>query len=421
METLITDLQGKVKVRGGRDNIFDISYADRDRFKAREVVSALLNTFMESSLGAQGDDADMTERALASEIEDHERRLISAEESLAEFKSRNLGYMPEDGSDYYGSLQAALDEVEGTERQIRLVRQKRDVLARQLEGEEPVFGLMPSTPAQAKANCSQSANIVQMQGQLSDLLVDFTEKHPRIVMLRETLKTLEEQCEEEAESMPFMPIVNAQTQSLDANPVYQSLRLQMSEAEVQLAELQDRNAESRLTVAKLRADVDKISQVETDLKRLNRDYGVVETRHQELLRRWENLQSKKRLDPVTDAVQFNILEPPFASEIAAAPNRPLFLWGVLIFALGTGGAAAFGMNQLKPVFFTRRSVTKIAGLPVLGSVSNIMSPDVIAANKRKTILWAGVNAGLLIFTVFVVAFERPASLTLRTLLRGSGI
>jgi hypothetical protein len=133
------------------------------------------------------------------------------------------------------------------------------------------------------------------------------------------------------------------------------------------------------------------------------------------------LQSKKRLDPVTDAVQFNILEPPFASELPAAPNRPLFLWGVLIFALGTGGAAAFGMNQLKPVFFTRRSVTKIAGLPVLGSVSKIMSPDVIATNKRKAILWAGVNAGLLIITVFVVEYERPASLALRTLLRESGI
>ena len=79
------------------------------------------------------------------------------------------------------------------------------------------------------------------------------------------------------------------------------------------------------------------------------------------------------------------------------------------------------MNQLKPVFFTRRSVTKIAGLPVLGSVSKIMSPDVIATNKRKAILWAGVNAGLLIFTLIVVAYERPASLALRTLLRESGI
>ena len=72
MELLITGLQSRVTVAGGRDNIFSISYADANREKAREVVAALLNTFMESSLGAQGDDAAMTERALSLEIEDHE-------------------------------------------------------------------------------------------------------------------------------------------------------------------------------------------------------------------------------------------------------------------------------------------------------------------------------------------------------------
>jgi uncharacterized protein involved in exopolysaccharide biosynthesis len=386
MEGLVTGLQRRVKVVGGRDKIFMISYEDPDRNKAREVVAALLNTFMESSLGAQGDDADMTERALSLEIKDHERRLVQAEESLADFKSRNLGYMPADGADYYTQLQSAMSEVSETERQIRLVSQKREVLARQLEGEEPVFGLMPSTSAQAMANCSQSANIAQLQG-----------------------------------SMPSRSMVNPAAQSLDANPVYQSLRLQMSDAEVELSALQDRHAESRRTVARLRADVDKIGQVETDLKRLNRDYDVVETRYQELLRRWETLRSKQRLDPVTDQVQFNILEPPFAPERPSAPNRPLLLIAITIIALGIGGAVSFGLNQLKPVFFTRRSITKITGLPVLGTVSNIMSPDDIAARKRMTLVWASANMGLVIVAVFIVAFERPVSLGLRTLMGGPGL
>jgi polysaccharide chain length determinant protein (PEP-CTERM system associated) len=421
MELLITGLQRRVKVQGGRDNIFNISYADPDRDKARDVVSALLNTFMESSLGAQGDDADMTERALAMELEDHERRLRQAEESLAEFKTRNLGYMPDDGADYYTRLQTALAEVNETERQIRLVRQKKDVLARQLEGEEPVFGLMPSTPTQAKANCSQAANIAQLQAQLSDLLVDFTDKHPRIMMLRETLAALEAQCDTEVASMPTMSVVNPAAQSLDANPVYQSLRLQMSEAEVELAALQDRNAQSRREVAQLRADVDKIAQVEANLKSLNRDYGVVEIRYQELLNRWESLQSKKRIDPVTDQVQFKILEPPFALERPVAPIRPLWLIANLILALGIGAAVSFGLNMLKPVFFTRRSITRIAGLPVLGTVTNIISPDEINERKRMNRVWAGANVALLVVAIFVVAFERPVSLALRTLMGGAGV
>jgi polysaccharide chain length determinant protein (PEP-CTERM system associated) len=422
MELLITGLQQRVRVAGGRDRIFNISYTDANRDKAREVVSALLDTFMESSLGAQGDDADMTERALTLEIDDHEQRLTQAEEALADFKTRNLGYMPNDGGDYYTQLQTALSNVSETESQLRVIRQKREVIARQLEGEEPVFGLMPSTPALAMANCSQSANIAQMQAQLSELLVDFTEKHPRILMLQETLETLQAQCEAETSSMASMPsVVSPGLQSLDTNPVYQSLRLQMSEAEVELVELQSRYNQGQRKVARLRADVDKIAQVETELKRLNRDYGVVESRHQELLKRWETLQSKKRIDPVTDQVQFNILEPPFAAAAPVAPDRRLLLTGVLILALGAGMAIAFGLNQLKPVFFTRRSVTKIAGLPVLGTVSHITSPDEILARKRMTLIWAGTNVGLALFAILIIAAEKPVSLALRTLLGGAGV
>ena len=194
MEALISGLQRSVTIQGGRDRIFAISYRDKNRQKATEVVTALLNTFVESSLGAQGDDADMTGRAIKAEMDDHESRLLQAESDLADFKKRNLGYMPDDGADYYTRLQTALSNVAETERQMRQLRQRRDEVARQLEGEEPVFGLMPSTPAQAAAGCSKAANVAQLQAQLAQLQVDFTDKHPRIVMLRETISALEEEC-----------------------------------------------------------------------------------------------------------------------------------------------------------------------------------------------------------------------------------
>ncbi|MDH3275404.1 MAG: hypothetical protein OEM99_12800 [Gammaproteobacteria bacterium] len=422
MELLITGLQRRVEIAGGRDKIFTISYSDADRDKAKDVVSALLDTFVETSLGAQGDDSDMTERAIALEIENHEQRLIQAEADLADFKKHNLGYMPDEGADYYTRLQTALATVSETQRLMRLMRERRDEISRQLQGEEPVFGLMPSTPAQVAANCSQAANLAQLQAQLSELLVDFTEKHPRIVMLRETITSLEAKCSEELADMPSsMPILDSNGQSLDLNPVYQNLRLQLSNADVELAALQEQYASSQREVAQLRADVDKIAQVETDLKRLNRDYGVVQSRHQELLKRWETLQSMKRLDPVTDQVQFKILEPPFAPAEPVSPIRPLFLIAVLIFAIGAGAAVSFGLNQLKPVFFTRHSVSRVAGLPVLGSISMITSPDDIVVRKRTTIVWAGANLCLLLLAILVIAFERPVSDALRMMLGGAGV
>ncbi len=419
LENLITGLQERVEIKGGRDRIFTISYKDKNKEKATEVVAALLNTFVESSLGAQGDDADMTSRAIKSEIDDHEQRLVKAEADLAEFKKRNLGFMPDDGADYYTRLQSALSNAAESERQIRQLRERRDEIARQLEGEEPVFGFMPSTPAQAAAGCSKAANVGQLQSQLSALQVDFTDRHPRIVMLKNTIAQLEEQCAQERAAMGgAVPVVSPETNSLDANPVYQNLRLQLSNTNVELAALSEEFDSRQRLVAQLRADVDKIAVVETELKKLNRDYGVVESRHQELLRRWETLQSKKRLDPVTETVQFNILEPPFAQAAPVEPNRPLLLVAVLILALGAGGAVAFGLNELKLVFFNRRTLARVVGVPVLGSVSMIMSPDDVADRHRRTIAWTGANLALLLLGVVVIALASPISQMMRGLIGG---
>ncbi|MEL7185041.1 MAG: hypothetical protein AAFN50_01240, partial [Pseudomonadota bacterium] len=262
--------------------------------------------------------------------------------------------------------------------------------------------------------------IAQLQAQLSDLQVDFTDKHPRIVMLKDTILALEGECSDElAASGGIVSITNPETQSIDANPVYQSLRLQLSDANVELAALSDELTTRRSVVARLRTDVDKISRVETDLKKLNRDYNVITARHQELLRRWETLQSKKRLDPVTDNVQFNIMEPPFAEANPVAPNRPLFLMAVAVFALGVGAAVAFALNQLKPVYFNRRDLSRVAGLPVLGSVSMIMSASEAAKRRRNTFYWYSVNAAFLVVAAAVIVFESPISRTANNLFAGA--
>lgn len=420
MERLITGMQERVSISVGRDNVFTIAFQDQNRAKATDVVAALLNTFMESSRGAQGDDAKISERAIKIEIDDHEKRLLQAESDLAEFKKRNLGYMPNDGADYYTRLQAALASVEETQRQISQLRQRRDEIMRQLAGEDPLLSSTTSNSEFASLGCSKSANISQLQSQLSQLQVDFTDKHPRIVMLKSSIAALEDECKDELTALGGVrPLRDADTQTYDSNPVYQNLRLQFSDINIELAALREQYQSYKTDVSRLRTDVDKIADVETKLKMLNRDYGVVEGRHQELLRRWETLQSKKRLDPITGDGQFSILEPPFAKVTPVAPNRPLMLVAVLVFAVGVGGVVAAGLNSLKPVFYHRRTLARVTGLPVLGSVSMIMSPGEMTARRAKTIAWVGANIALFVMGAIVVVLAGPISQVMRDL-TGSG-
>jgi uncharacterized protein involved in exopolysaccharide biosynthesis len=248
--------------------------------------------------------------------------------------------------------------------------------------------------------------------------VEYTDRHPRILTLQETIASLEARCAEEIQSSPLsspsFPVATAEP--LEANPVYQNMRIQLSNAEVELASLRAELVTRRRAVEQLRLDVDKIVEVETELKQLNRDYEVVQTRHQELLRRWEDLQAKKRLDPVTDRVQFRRIEPPFALAEPVGPNRPLLLVGLLVVAGGIGIAVALGLSQLHPAYFTGRSLSRAVELPVLGSVSLILTPQALAKRRAAIAVWLGAAMTLLACTAVVIVFAAPGSAALRTMI-----
>jgi polysaccharide chain length determinant protein (PEP-CTERM system associated) len=424
MEILITDLQEEVDVIGNRErNVFDITFTDPDRAKAKAVVTAIVDAFVEESLQGQGDDATMAERALEAELRDHEERLLSAESAVAEFKKQNLGYMPDDRGDYYVRLQAASLAVGITEEKIKVMQERRNELRRQIEGEVPVFGIMSGPGQSAVQGCSHQDSVAQLEADLAALQVEFTPKHPRIISLRETISALEAECAVELEAAMAAGVrpQSGSDQPLEANPVYQNLRIELSDTEVELASLRAQLATQRAQETRLREDVDKIAEVELNLKKLNRDYDVVQDRYQELLKRWETLRSKQRLDPVTDTVQFRTLEPPFASVDPVAPNRPLLLAGLLVIAVGAGIAVTFLLNQLKPVFYTRGAVRKFSGLPVLGSVSLLMSPEQEHSKRVWAMGWVAACLTLILFTGVAMVFEDNGAAVVRRLLGGYSV
>jgi polysaccharide chain length determinant protein (PEP-CTERM system associated) len=423
LEELVTRLQEQIQVSGGHENIFTIQYQDVSREKAREVVAAVLDTFVESALGNEGDDAELTEKALANEINVHETRLREAEAALGRFKQDNLGYVPGETGDYYKNLQTAIAKVAATEENVRLLVETRNELQRQESGDEPVFlGLTTGTVADVGLRCSQSRLLAQDEAQLATLRsAGNLDKHPRIVSLQEQIAQLEAECHAEMEAAGATRGLASPEpgQRVEVNPVYQNIRIQLTNAEVALVAARARLTAEQADVARLRRDVDKITEVEIELKQLNRDYSVVQTRHQELLKRWEDLQAKKRLDPVTDNVQFRRIEPPFAQAAPIGPNRPLLLAGVLALALAAGGALAFALNQFNPTFFTLTSLQRAVSIPVLGAISVILPRAVIAKQRLDRLVWVFGVVMLLASTAVAVQLAPHASALLHGLVAGA--
>ena len=404
-DALLASLQQRISVSGNRDNIYSISFQDPDRDVAVAVVDSLVNTFVESSLGADRTDSGRARTFLQQEINDYEARLTTAEDRLANFKRQNVALMPGQRGDYFSRLQSAEAAQAATQSELRLARERRAELLRQLEGEEPVFGIMPSTQAGAGAGGGfAAAKIRELELQLDELRLQYTDKHPRIGQILDTIELLKERQEQEraaaaASGSKTAPLT---ANPLDQNPVYQNMRIQLTNTEVEIASLRAEFSQQRKQVIELKTLVDTVPQVEAELSRLNRDYDVVRSKYEQLLAQLERANIGESVARSIDDVQFRIIDLPFAGLEPAGPQRQLLLAALLVAALGLGGALMFLLNQLHPVFLNSRAVTAATGVPVLGVVSLLLSPQDLRAKRRGHLRFA-MAIGLMILSFALVS------------------
>src|SRR5262249_23039191 len=147
-------------------------------------------------------------------------------------------------------------------------------------------------------------------------------------------------------------------------------------------------------VAELQRLVTAGPEVEAELARLSRDYGVTKTRYEALLQRLEAARLSNEADRSEDS-RFRILEPPQAPLRPISPDRMLFLMGVLLVALALGAGVALLRSLTQPVFFSQHAIAKATGLPVIGVVCRSRTQAEVGARFRQRALYALVTVVLI--------------------------
>ncbi len=383
-------------------NTFVVSFEDNDPRIAHRVVRALLDTFMEDSLGLKRSDSGVAQRFLESQINEYEQRLVEAEDRLAAFKQQNVGAMPGTGGGYYQRLEAEMGALQQMRQVHTQLQNRRDELARQLAGEEPTYGLM-GTPEGTPID----GQIARFKAQRDQLLLQYTEKHPQVQSLNETIARLEDEKRGGAKvSSSVAPPGGAlsddqaMVRSLDMNPVYQNLRLTLSQAEADLAAVRGQMQAQQALIGELRSRVDAIPEVEAELSRLNRDYEVNKRQYDTLVQRLESARISEQAEQSAENVKFRVIEPPIVPFKPSGPERMALNTMVLLAALGAGLGLAALLAQMHPTFTTRDLLQKVTGLNVIGTITAAVRPNLEPWYRRQEML-VGSAVGLLL-AVFVL-------------------
>lgn len=379
----IAGLQNAIKLTAQQDNLFEIAVTGADPVICRQVVQKLIELFRDNRLADSRDESSQSLAFLDQQLAERQQALQVAEAKRADFQSRFLGSLPGTGSldDRIGAAQQQLQQIES------------DLAAAQ-SSLSAVNAQMAGTPASVAGQGGVATGVSPARARLADLqaqLADarargFTEAHPDVIALRQQIAGAQAAVTRE-------PATGGGGGSF-ANPLYLSLRSMQADKAAQVAALQERRAQIQGDLAALSARLGQAPQVAAEQGQIDRDYQVLKDQYAKLLADREQLRISSQAQSQTDAVKFSIIDPPTQPRAPASPNRPMLLTAVLVAGLGAGVAAAFLLSKLRTTFDTATRLEKASGMPVIGSIGEVITPVQRARRRHGLKRFLGGVAGL---------------------------
>ncbi len=404
-EELLRDLWENIRIRADRRNpsLYTISFQHPDRKTAKLMVQSLLSVFVEGTLGEKREETVGAREFLEQQIADYERRLTEAETRLVKFRQKHIDDLTGDVDTYYDRLQQAKGQAKMAQLQLEEMENRRKELQRQLEDEEgdsdSLLGdLAEEDSGSGAVTTSVDSRIESLQTKLDTLLLKYTEKHPEVVQLRAMLKELKAKRARELKKLAKAKKPSAELQE---NPIYQQVRAMLAETEARIAELKTRSEAYAKQVKLLEGKLESIPKVQAQLKQLNRDYKVLSERYRKLIERRESVYISGEVEKRAENVKFKVIDPPFVPLEPTEPNKLLLNAAVFVGALFGGGGIALLLSLLRPVFMDPRSLARVTGLPVLGIVSLLETPEYKHRQRMQQLafgilllIWIGAFVGV---------------------------
>ena len=321
----------------GRENLYTISFTQKNPQEAKRVVQSLLTIFVEGSLGDKRKDSDSAQRFIVEQLKAYSEKLIAAEDAVTEFKRRNTGFMGNEGRGYYTRVSEARRALSDVALLLKEAENSRDAIKRQVSGDDAPPILLGQEGTSEIATPAIDARIQDLQKRLDSLRLNYTEQHPDIVTITRMIDQLREQKQREVEEKQREAKLKKPSpgQLQTQNPIVQQLRVALAEAEATVAAMKARVAEYQRRLDDLKAGANAVPQVEAEYVQLTRDYEVMKRNYDNLLSRRESAEISGNMEANASVMDFRVIDPPQVPYYTQRAEPPLA--DIYSFALGARG------------------------------------------------------------------------------------
>lgn len=302
-EAILSDLRKTIDIRSESKTHFSLSYKHVNPDVSFETLNAVVNVFIEETARQKKEESLSAYTFIDTQVQSYRRQLKLAEEKLKTFKA---------------------DNVDGTEAsvnsQISLLRAKTEDIKIDIEESNARIGSI-------KKQLSNESEYQEVKGRLQEhnlrrefllkelesLRLSYQESYPDIVSLKTQLAELDSHIENVRSKES---VVSSGVEGKLENPLYEELRKQLSDAEVNKGAQERRLSSTEKLLDQEYARAQKVAGNQAELSELTRDYDVIREVYEEMLSRKESARLSMTLDIEGQGVSYKIQEP------AAFPLRP---------------------------------------------------------------------------------------------------
>ena len=366
METLVDRLRKKIAVTPVKPMAesnstqlpgFIIKVTDRSPALAQKVCNEVASVFLQENQRVKHEQSSAATVFLTKQLDDAKAKLDDQDAKLAVFKSRYAGTLPDEQQGNLNLLAGLNTQLDAATQALSRAQQDKSfaesVLAQQVAG-------------QSADNPSAQKQLTQMQGDLAALLAKYTEDHPDVIRLRQSIADLKQK-------MAASPQTSSGTNTTATvdSPELQQLRAQVHQYDATIKEKTAQQRDLQRQINLYQSRLQTTPNVEEQYKVLTRDHESALTFYNDLLKKRSESAMYSDMNHQTEIGEFRVLDAANLPESPSFPNPLYFSLGGLVAGLGLG-VGIMGVREIRDkTLRTEEDVEFFLQLPTLANIPSV--------------------------------------------------
>lgn len=297
-------------------------------------------------------------------------------------------------------------------------------LKREMDGLE-AGAAVDANAARDEANDGRRA-LEEARTELQSAQKRYSPDHPDVVRLQRLVASLEKRAQEALAAAASLPIPESETSDKPSasadNPAYIQIHAQREATSSQIRALRQKREELQATLTGLERHLAATPGVERDYNALLRDLDSAQIQYRQVREKQMLAQTAENLEIERKGERFTLIEPPFAPEEPASPNRPLILIFGLMFALAAGLGTAALLESTDGSIRGRQDLETLLTAPPLASIPLMLTAADRARMRRfRMRALLGGAASFVLALILIHTLYRPLDVLWVVALRRLGI